>query len=228
MGMHMAPSINSLLRRVSIGLVVPGLVFLSVTRCCVAQDENRYTFHGGGGAGVTPLVGDISSRLDNGWHITFGGGVNLTSHFATTLDYGYNGFGVSRKVLNEAQVPDGNAHLQSITVNPKFRLVRIGKVMPYVVGGVGYYRRTVEFTRPALVSVFIFDPFFGDLFNTLVPANQVLGRITEDGVGGSLGAGFALKFGESRVKFFTEARYHYADTGNVPTRMVPVTFGFRW
>jgi hypothetical protein len=100
--------------------------------------------------------------------------------------------------------------------------------MPYVVGGVGYYRRTVEFTRPALVSVFIFDPFFGDLFNTLVPANQVLGRITEDGVGGSLGAGFALKFGESRVKFFTEARYHYADTGNIPTRMVPVTFGFRW
>jgi hypothetical protein len=27
------------------------------------------------------------------------------------------------------------------------------------------------------------------------------------------------------VKFFTEARYHYADTGRILTRMVPVTVG---
>jgi hypothetical protein len=31
----------------------------------------------------------------------------------------------------------------------------------------------------------------------------------------------------SRI-LFTEARYQYADTGQIPTRMVPVTFGIRW
>jgi len=57
-------------------------------------------------------------------------------------------------------VPDGDAHVWSITVNPKLRLNPSGKVDPYIVGGVGYYRRTVHFTKPALVDVFIFDPFF--------------------------------------------------------------------
>jgi opacity protein-like surface antigen len=106
-------------------------------------------------------VGAISTRLDNGWHFTFGGGYNFTRRFSTTLDYTYNGYGVSKGGLTEAQVPDGNSHMWSLTVNPKLRLTRNGNVAPYVVGGVGYYRRTVQFTEPTLVQVFIFDPFFG-------------------------------------------------------------------
>jgi opacity protein-like surface antigen len=138
----------------------------------------------------------------------------------------YNGYGVSRRVLNEAKVPDGNAHLWAITVNPKVKLgTSDGSFTPYVVGGVGYYRRTIEFTTPVAVPVFIFDPFFGVFYNTFVSANQVLGDITRGGVGGSAGVGFEVKLGDSGVKLFTEARYHYADTGRVPTRMVPVTFG---
>ena len=58
---------------------------------------------------------------DNGWHITVA--VDTSSRrISTTLDYTFNGFGVSRGVLNEAQVPDGDAHVWSITVNPKLRL----------------------------------------------------------------------------------------------------------
>src|SRR5882757_9029867 len=64
------------------------------------QDERGYTFDAG--AGLSPLVSDISTRLDNGWHVTFGGGYNFTSHFTTTLNYAYHGFGVSNKVLAEA------------------------------------------------------------------------------------------------------------------------------
>lgn len=225
-GRQMVAKFKRLFRRFSIYLGTSALILLAMTVCGHAQDEHRFTLHGG--AGVSPLVGDISTRLDNGWHITVGGGYNFTPHFTTTLDYTYNGFGVSRKVLNEAQVPDGNSHLWSITANPKLRLNRRGNFDPYVVGGVGYYRRTVEFTRPVLVPVFIFDPFFGVFYNTFLQADQVIGKITQDGVGGSLGAGFDVKLGESGLKFFTEARYHYADTGRIPTRMVPVTFGIRW
>jgi opacity protein-like surface antigen len=225
-GKHMVAKAKYLFRQQPIKGVALALLLFSITVYSRAQDDTPYTFHAG--AGISPLVGSISSRLDNGWHITFGGGYNFTPHFTSTLDYTYNGFGVSQKVLTEAGVPGGNAHMQSITVNPKLRLNRHGKFDPYVVGGVGYYRRTVEFTRPVLVQVFLFDPFFGIFFNTLVPANQVLGKIIGDGIGESLGGGLDIKLGDSGVKFFTEARYHYASTGRIVTRMVPVTFGIRW
>jgi hypothetical protein len=191
-----------------------------------AQDLSRFTFQGG--AGVSPLVGDISSRLDTGWHVTVGGGYRLTSFFSTTVDYMYNGYGVSRRVLDEAQVPDGNAHMWSVTVNPMLRWKSKRHVSPYVVGGVGYYRRVVQFTRPAVVPVLFIDPFFGFAFNTLVPADEVLGTIRRGGVGGSLGAGFDVNLLSTGVKVYGEARYHYADTGSIPTRMVPVTIGLRW
>src|SRR6202171_6468272 len=151
--------------RLSISLIATVLMLLFASPYGYAQNEHRYAVEGG--AGYSPLVGDISSRLDNGWHVTFGGGVNFTSYFSTTLDYTYNGYGVSRKVLTEANVPDGHAHMWSITLNPRLRLHPRSKLDPYIVGGVGYYRRTVEFTRPVLVSVFIFDPFFGGFFNTI-------------------------------------------------------------
>jgi len=112
----------------SIHLVTSAVIVLSMAVCSHAQDEHRWTANVGGG--VSPLVGDISKRLDNGWHITVGGGLNVTRHLETTLEYSYNGYGVGRKVLNEAQVPDGNSHLWSLTVNPKLRLNRRGTLTP--------------------------------------------------------------------------------------------------
>jgi hypothetical protein len=96
------------------------------------------------------------------------------------------------------------------------------------VGGVGYYRRTVNFTQPALVNVTFLDPFFGFLFPGVIGTNQVLKTDTQSGIGGNAGGGFAIKLGQTGTQFFTEARYHYAATGKVPTRMVPLTFGLRF
>ncbi|HEV7551619.1 MAG TPA: outer membrane beta-barrel protein [Candidatus Angelobacter sp.] len=211
---------------IPLGLITAIIFFMCVSPLSNAQEERGFTVHGGFGA--TLLTGDISTRLDNGWHGTIGAGYNFSSFYSTTVDYTYHGLGVGDSVLAEAQVPGGNARLWSITVNPRLRLHPKGKVDPYVVGGVGYYRRTVEFTEPTLVPVFFFDPFFGIFFNTLVPANKVIGRIRQGGVGGSLGGGFDWRLPGDKLKFYTEARYHFADTGRIPTRMVPITFGIRW
>jgi opacity protein-like surface antigen len=211
-------------RHFAIGLVALLLILLPLFS--LAQSEHPFTVNVG--AGVTPLTGGVSHRLDNGWHIDAGGGINITRYLAASVNYTYYGLGVGQRLLNEAQVPDGNAHIWSVTANPRIRLSHSSKVDPYLVGGVGYYRRTVEFTRPTAVEVLLFDPFFGVFFNTIVRADQVIGRIRQGGVGGSLGAGFDIKLGDSGLKLYTEARYHYADTGRVPTRMVPVTFGLRW
>jgi hypothetical protein len=37
-----------------------------------------------------------------------------------------------------------------------------------------------------------------------------------------------VRLGGSHVKVFGEARYHHIFTRQVPTDMIPVTFGFRW
>jgi hypothetical protein len=100
-------------------------------------------------------------------------------------------------------------------------------VDPYFTRAVGYYRRTIQFTQPTLAPIEIFDPFFGFFFPTLVSANLVLGNITRGGVGGNLGFGFEFPFVDG-ARFFTEAKYQYADTGRIPTRMIPLTLGVRW
>lgn len=203
------------------------LLLLATSSLALAQ-EQRWTANVGGG--FTPLVGGISNRLDNGWNMRVGGGYNVTPHFSMNLQFAFHGLGVSRAVLNEAQVPDGNAHVWSITAEPRLKL-KPGThgVSPYVVGAFGYYRRMVEFTRPTLAPVLIFDPIFG-IFQGFVPANRVLGSITRNGVGGGAGAGLEIPLGSRshNVKLFTEARFEYAATGAVPTRMVPLTFGIRW
>jgi opacity protein-like surface antigen len=191
-----------------------------------ATTEHRWT--GNVGGGPTALVGALSERLDNGWNFSVGGGYNFTSYFSGGIQFTYNGLGVSRGLLREAAVPDGNAHIWSITAEPKIRFAPERRFDPYVVGGVGFYRRVVQFTRPTTQTVLLFDPFFGAFFNAVIPVNQVIGTIAHNGVGGNAGGGFDVGIGSQGLKLFVEARYHYADTGRIKTRMVPVTFGVRW
>jgi opacity protein-like surface antigen len=207
------------------------LVLLSIAapNPASAQEPNnthKLTINGGGG--VSLLVGTIGSRLDTGWHATGGVGYNFTRNFSTTVQFTYHELGVSRRTLQEAAVPDGNAHVWSITLDPRISFAPDSRFNPYVVFGGGYFRRTVEFTRPTTQAVNIFDPFFGIFYTAFVPANAVLGQITRDGAGWDAGTGFDFGIGHNGLKIFTEARYVYGGTGSLPTRIVPVTFGLRW
>jgi hypothetical protein len=191
------------------------------------QEQHRFTADVGGG--VSPLTGAISDKLNTGWNFTASGGYNFSSCFSTSVRYTYNGFGIARSVLTEAQVPDGNARLWSVTAEPRLRLSKgESAIAPYLVGGVGYFRRTIEFTQPTVATTVLFDPIFGFLFPALVPVDQVIGRISRSGIGGNAGFGMEARLGHTGLKLFGEARYQYADTGRIPTRMVPITFGIRW
>jgi opacity protein-like surface antigen len=211
------------LRFVVIAMLVLGFAGLGYAQ---EPREHWYTFNVG--AGFTLPVGQVSDRLNNGWNMTAGAGFRMTSHFEVNAQYMYNGLGVKPIVLTEAGVPSANAHVWSISADPKIRLGGARRFDPYLVGGVGYYRRTVNFTAPTTVPVTLFDPFFGLLIPALEPANITLASVTRSGIGGSGGAGFHIRLGDSTAKFFAEARYHYAATGTIPTRMIPVTFGFSW
>ncbi len=201
-------------------------IFGTCSLAC-AQSERRWSANVGGG--YTPLVGAISNRLDNGWNVKVGGEFNVTKHFSIGPRFSWNGLGVSRGVLSEANVPAGNSHVWSITADPRLRLARFHHINPYFVGSFGYYRRVLEFTRPTLQAAYIFDPIFG-FFPTYVPADQVLGKITRNSLGGGGGFGFDVGLGHrvSNARVFAEGRYEYASTGTIPTRMIPITFGIRF
>jgi Outer membrane protein beta-barrel domain len=210
-----------------IRLVAAAALVVSFARMAAAQGE-EHAWTANIGAGFTALVGSMNTRLDNGWNISFGAGYNLSSRVSLGAQVMYNGLSVSNGVLQEFRVPDGNARIWAITAEPRLNFAPRRKFTPYIVGGVGYYRRVVEFTQPTLVAVNVFDPFFFTFNPVLIRANVVLGRVIRDGVGGSAGAGFQIPIGQSGFKFFAEARFHYAGDGGVPTRMAPFTVGLRY
>jgi len=199
-----------------------------MTAPALAQNDVLHKFTFNAGVGATVPVSDLARRLDTGWNFNVGGGFNFVPKFGVIAEYMYNGLGVARSTLNAASVPDGNAHIHSITLNPIVRMNPKGPLDVYFIGGVGYYHRTVEFTEPSTATVLVFDPFFGFFVPALVPVNRVIGRVVRDGFGGNVGGGVTFALGNSGLKLYTEARYHRADTGSVTTEFVPVTVGVRW
>ena len=111
--MHGKLSIKSkIAEAVAAGISVV-LVLMVFAKTASAQEETRWT--GNIGVGFSPLVGALDKRLDNGWHTSFGAGYRFTSRFSVGAQVMYNGFGVSKGVLQEVAVPDGNAHLWAFT-----------------------------------------------------------------------------------------------------------------
>ena len=143
-------------------------------------------------------------------------------------DFNYYSLGVPDRVLQSLQVPTGAAHMFSFTVGPTWRFPIAGRVGGYALGGIGWYRRTVEFLEPTLSEVHIIDPWWGYIGSELVLANQVLGSVTNDAVGVNIGGGLTVPLGNSGTEVFGEVRYHHANTRGASTAVVPVSFGFRW
>jgi hypothetical protein len=87
----------------------------------------------------------------------------------------------------------------------------------YVYGGDEYYGRAAYVGRHNAVDKIVGWALLGNMLPLSEHVLMVSGR-----------GGFDIKLGDTGLKIFTEARYHYAGTGRIPTRMVPVTFGIRW
>jgi hypothetical protein len=71
-------------------------------------------FTGQIGGGFTNPLGNLGARLDSGWNVTAGAGVNANSHLGLMLDFNFNNFGITRTELNRLQVPDGSTPLVSL------------------------------------------------------------------------------------------------------------------
>lgn len=211
------------------GLRVMGIAgaMLLGSSLAVAQNTNRFAFEVGGG--FTNPVKHTDGRLNTGFNFLAGAGVNVTKEFGILAEFGFNNMGVSDRVLNNLQMPQGNARIYSATLNPVVRFNPRGRFGAYLTAGGGFYRRTVEFTEPTLVETTGFDPWYGVFYPAVIPANSVIGSYSQNKMGVNVGGGLTIGLsGDGNTKFFAESRYHYMYSSPVRTTYVPVTFGIRW
>jgi len=203
-----------------------GLFSLTLAASLTAQN-NRFIWQVGGG--FTEPVGMSNRRLDRGFNVTGGAGVNLSSHVGLMGEFGFNRLGVASSVLSAAGIPAGSTRIYSITANPVVRFNPEGRADFYITGGGGYYRRTVEFTEPSVAVVTAFDPFFGVFFPVAIPVDTVIGSFSQNKGGLNIGGGFSVRVkGDSNTKIFAETKYHYLFTDPSGTSVMPITFGVRW
>lgn len=192
-----------------------------------AQNTNKFGFNVGGG--FTEPVKQMDGRLNTGFNLNAGAGVNFTPYLGIMGEFGFNDLGLSPSTLATEGVPSGTSRIYSVTLNPIVRFHPHGRFDAYVIGGGGFYRRTVEFTQPAVANVPFFDPFLGGFVGVPVATNQVLASFSQNKAGLNIGGGIEVRVrGDSNAKFYAESRYHYIFTTPVRTTVVPVTFGFRW
>jgi hypothetical protein len=177
--------------------------------------------------GATPTVKPTYDRLTTGWNLNLGAERQVGGGLGIRGELGYEQLGVTDQVLRSLQVPSGNAHVLALTVGPRWRFPIASGVSGYAIGGVGWYRRTVEFTRPTLAVVDIVDPWWGYFGPEIVPANQILGSVTKNAFGANVGGGVSIPLGQSGIEAFGEVRYHHAYTSVTSTTLLPVSFGIR-
>ena len=138
----------------------------------------------------------------------------------------------------------GTSHVWSFTINPMYNIMQSEKAGVYVIGGVGFYHKTANFTIPS-VGVYC-DPYYGCY---QYAANQSIDKYTSNAVG--FNGGFGFTYRPSRFageRFYAEGRYVFVNNQPRPysegtsassyynvfpqnsakTTYIPVTFGIRF
>ena len=211
-------------------LLAVGIVLFAGT----ASAGNYYrkgTFVAGGG--FNNLTGKSDDYFNGGGTLILAGGRTLNEKTTIQVEYTHNWLGIDPEVIARAQsdsVQFDNAYasMWSLTLNGVYRIKPSGDIVPWVTGGIGYYKRNLVITQTALYySPPIYDPWWGWVDGGWYEGEAVTGSRATSGFGYNVGAG--LDFGiESGAALFIEARWHHADLDGVAMDVIPVSFGIRW
>ncbi len=197
--------------------------------------ESRWShiaFEAGGGVTV-PIGNDVNGGFTTilgngrnygtdlvGANLMVGAGWNFSKRFALLGEYEFNTNKIPGKTLsavynsspstfqaNNIPYIGGNIHTNSVTIEPMYYFLQSEKrpYSAYVIGGFGYYHKTLNFTAPVVQSDFYYGTYV---------TNQTFQSYGDSGMGANFGTGIAFKpFGsDSRAKLFGEVRYVWADT----------------
>ncbi|HEX8815875.1 MAG TPA: outer membrane beta-barrel protein [Terriglobales bacterium] len=190
------------------------------------------------GAAVSLPVSTTSDFVKVSWGISGGAGYNFSEHHAIVGEFMWSalypsdsGLQPIREGLQNNSVT-GHSNLYALTANYRYEL-RHKTLGTYIIGGGGWYYRTMGFTGPVTSPAGIAcTPSwlwwgFKCSSGTVVPG-QSLGGYTSSVFGGNVGVGFTKQVADPGYRLYIEPRYHYAPTKNGSTQLVEITFGIRY
>lgn len=179
----------------------------------------KYDFFIGGG--LTQPVGNTYHYLTPSWGFQLGGGRNYDKNFAMNLQFDWDNFGFTGRTISSQSLIyfgqtgvglDGNSHVWSLTVDPTYTLNPEANLSMYVVGGVGFFHKTANFTIPATGT---YCDYFGYCYS--YQANQTIDKYTSNAPGFDGGFGLTYKLSKfSNQRFYGEVRYVYVANTNKP------------
>jgi hypothetical protein len=169
--------------------------------------------------GIPGISGNYGTEIFGG-NLLVGAGWKFSKRFTLMGEYQFNTNKIPGRTLsaeydsnaanfitNNISAIGGNVHTNSVTAEPMFTYYNSDRhsFTGYVIGGVGYYHKTINFTAQVLE-----EDEFGDVFGV----NQTFNSFGDSGVGANFGTGVAFKvFGpDSQARLFAEARYLFANT----------------
>ena len=206
------------------------MVLIYYCLLALPASAQRYNFNFGGGPGF-PL--DRTSDFANtSYNLVVGAGPNLHHHLKLNTEFMFHGLPLQQSVINQIGVSDVKGRLYSLTGNLILGTSIGGSKTAYLIGGGGWYRRTLEAKQTVLQAGSVCGPAWSwwnfQCVNGIFPTDVTVGSRTLSAGGVNVGGGFAFRLGESSANFYTEVRYHHAFTQSVETTVLPITFGIRW
>jgi opacity protein-like surface antigen len=215
-------------------LTLPLLAILAagaVTPVSADVYDHKGTFVlGGGWNNPTGKSGDY---FDGGGTIFFAGGRHLNESTALQIEYSHHWLGIDPSVIQRAssdslQFDNAYASMWSVTLNGVYHHDPRRDVVPWITGGVGYYKRNLVLTKNSYFYVPpFFDPWWGWIGGGWVPGESVTGSHADTGFGFNVGVGFDLKI-DSGASLYVDARWHHAYMPGVNMDVIPISFGVRW
>jgi hypothetical protein len=197
-----------------------------------AWAQQGFNFNFGGGPGF-PL-----SKTDNftntSYNLVVGGGPNIRTHVKLNFEFMFHGLPVEKSVVQQLGVSDVKGRLYSISTNLILgtSFGGWGSKTAYLIGGGGWYRRTLEAKETVLQAGSVCAPVWiwwnVECVDGIFPTDVTVGSRTSSAAGFNVGGGLAFRLGDSGANFYTEVRYHQAFTRNIDTVVLPLTFGIRW
>ena len=153
-----------------------------------------------------------------------GAGYKLDKNDAIVGEFLWSGLPSNRLVIDPVRLPNSNINLYSLTANYRHQFDRISgsPFGLYFIAGGGWYQRYIKFEKDYAVPPNVpCQPYYywwgyGCGSDGYVVTQTVASKgVSAGGLNGGLG--FTIRLSDSNLRFFMEARYHYAFSERIPT-----------
>jgi hypothetical protein len=197
-----------------------------------ADDYSKLNFNIGGGVS-TPL-NPTANFVGVSGNFAAGAGYNLSKSNSIIGEFMWSGLPPSLSVLHPVNAPFGSINLYTLTANYRHSFNHMGGPFgAYIIGGGGWYYRYTSVDKNYVVPpstvcqpIWTWWGYGCDPNGFIYTATVAYKGVSSGGV--NAGVGFTIRLSDSGWKFYMESRYHYAWSQNVPTTLIPVTFGIRF